>query len=267
MTDHKVVIVIPFHKNTLSPLEMVSLQQLKKVLPNYPMVVVKPESREMPPELTEAPFLTEAFDDKYFKDPKGYNNLVMTTEFYERFLAYDFMLIYQLDVFVFRDELQHWCNQGYDYIGAPWIHKYDYPDVVKATKSKLISYLHTRFNIMKDDLPSLMQLENKVGNGGFSLRHVRKFYDATIKMQAEIAHYFERPHHLYNEDVFWSIEVNRKRKVLNIPGYRKAMQFAIENHPERGLELNHNKLPFGCHAFDRHLDFWRPIFKGYGYDI
>jgi hypothetical protein len=100
MTDFKVAIVIPFHKKTLSPLEQVSLDQLKKTLSTHTLIVVKPESGEMPAELTQAPFLTETFDDKYFKDPKGYNNLAMATEFYERFLNYDFMLIYQLDVFV-----------------------------------------------------------------------------------------------------------------------------------------------------------------------
>ncbi|MEO7211600.1 DUF5672 family protein [Mucilaginibacter sp.] len=267
MTDFKVAIVIPFHKKTLSPLEQVSLNQLKKTLSTYPLIVIKPESGDMPAELTQAPFLTEAFDDKFFKDPKGYNNLVMATEFYQRFLNYDYMLIYQLDVFVFKDELQYWCNKGYDYIGAPWIHKYDYPDIVKAAKSKLLSYWHTRFNVSNDGLPSLIQIENKVGNGGFSLRRVKKFYDVTLTMKDEIAYYYDKRHHLFNEDVFWSIEVNRKRKVLKIPGYREAMAFAIENHPERGLSINQNKLPFGCHAWDRHLDFWRSIFKVYGYDI
>ena len=31
------------------------------------------------------------------------------------------MLIYQLDAYVFKDELLNWANKGYDYIGAPWL--------------------------------------------------------------------------------------------------------------------------------------------------
>lgn len=29
-------------------------------------------------------------------------------------------MIYQLDAWVFNDELSSWCSLGYDYIGAPF---------------------------------------------------------------------------------------------------------------------------------------------------
>jgi hypothetical protein len=35
-------------------------------------------------------------------------------QFYERFVAYDYMLIYQLDAYVFKDELDDWSAKGYD---------------------------------------------------------------------------------------------------------------------------------------------------------
>jgi hypothetical protein len=79
--------------------------------------------------------------------------------------------------------------------------------------------------------------------------------------------YLTRTEHEFNEDIFWAIEVNRKRKILKIPAYRKALKFAIELAPAKSLKLNNNEIPFGCHAWDKHLDFWRPIFKNYGYDI
>ena len=31
---------------------------------------------------------------------------------------YEYMLIHQLDAFLFKDELDYWCNKEYDYIGA-----------------------------------------------------------------------------------------------------------------------------------------------------
>ena len=36
------------------------------------------------------------------------------------------MLIYQLDAFVFQDDLAYWCQQNYDYIGAPWLRDRDF---------------------------------------------------------------------------------------------------------------------------------------------
>ena len=33
---------------------------------------------------------------------------------------YRFMLCHEPDAFVFRDEVEQWCDSGFDYIGAPW---------------------------------------------------------------------------------------------------------------------------------------------------
>jgi hypothetical protein len=88
-----------------------------------------------------------------------------------------------------------------------------------------------------------------------------------LQYPEKIAAYNERSTHHYNEDVFWSIELNRKRKVLKIPGYKKALQFAFELVPERAFRINNNQLPFGCHAWDLNIDYWRPVFKELGYTI
>lgn len=44
---------------------------------------------------------------------------MLSAEFYDRFAAYEYVLIYQLDAFVFADRLAEFCQMGYDYIGAP----------------------------------------------------------------------------------------------------------------------------------------------------
>jgi hypothetical protein len=36
----------------------------------------------------------------------------LSASFYERFLDTKYILIYQLDAFVFKDELQEWCDKG-----------------------------------------------------------------------------------------------------------------------------------------------------------
>ena len=53
-------------------------------------------------------------------DLKVIINLMLSPFFYESFLDFKYVLIHQLDVFIFKDELNYWCNQNYDYIGAPW---------------------------------------------------------------------------------------------------------------------------------------------------
>ncbi len=265
---NKVAVIIPFYKDGLTPYESIAIQQCFKMLSAYPVLAIKPQSLQLSTEITAYPFAdTISFDDDYFKDVQGYNRLMMDEAFYGAFLDYEYILIYQLDAFIFSEELAYWCDRDVDYIGAPWITPRDYPDMIKAIKSHLQYYFHTRYDVYKDGLPSDKQFDYKVGNGGFSLRRTKKFYNICRAQKEKIAFYNERDSHLFNEDIFWSVEVNRKRKVLRIPNWKTALGFSIEFAPARALNITKGKLPFGCHAWDRHLDAWRPIFKEYGYSI
>jgi hypothetical protein len=43
----------------------------------------------------------ESFPKRYFENIEGYNELLLSASFYERFLDTKYILIYQLDAFVF----------------------------------------------------------------------------------------------------------------------------------------------------------------------
>ena len=53
---------------------------------------------------------------------RSYSDYVLSSEFYDTFKAYDYMLLYQLDAFVFEDRLMEFWELKYDYIGAPSIY-------------------------------------------------------------------------------------------------------------------------------------------------
>ncbi len=55
--------------------------------------------------------------------------------------------------------------------------------------------------------------------------------------------------------------MNRYKQRLKTPNYKKALLFAVESYPELAFRLLENKLPFGCHGWDKQRDFWRAIFK------
>lgn len=268
METNKVVIIIPFYKATLSNLEKISLTQCEKILPNYPKIAIKPKHLTLPAELNNYNFFDIiSFDDQYFNGIQGYNELMLSDIFYGAFLKYSYILIHQLDAFVFKDDLDYWCNQGFDYIGAPWLRRNNYPHFLKAFVTKSLIYLHTRFNITKHGVSSRKQFDDKVGNGGFSLRRVSKFNQLCLSMRPQILTYLKRHEHEFHEDAFWSVEVNRKKRILNIPDYKVGVRFSFELAPERALMLNNYELPFGCHAWDKNIDFWRQIFKELGYNI
>ena len=252
-------VVIPFYKTQLSIYEKTALSQCLNVLKNHPIIAIKPHSLNLS-KLEENSQFSEVknFDDHYFSNIDGYNRLMLSSEFYESFLKYEFILIHQLDAFVFKDDLDVWTKKGYDYIGAPWIRDIDDPDLFKTVKTKFQTFFHKRYDVYKNGLPSSKQFENQVGNGGFSLRRVEKFFKLAKKFEDKIAEYNSKKEHQFHEDAFWSIEVNRKEKLLNIPSYKVALHFAFENSPERAYNLIGNQLPFGCHAWDEYLDFWKP---------
>lgn len=262
------VILIPFYRDHVSDYEQISLQQCEQVLPHYEKIIIKPRSLT----LTDRSHLfkhnrTENFDDAYFKSIAGYNRLMLSPEFYQRFLAYDYIFIYQMDCFVFRDELQYWCNKNYDYIGAPWIKKTYHKNLVELWYSNTRKYLKKRFNKLDNNEPNQYQLDKQVGNGGFSLRKVKKFYDVSLLMKTKAEYYLAQTSVMYNEDVFWSIEVNRERRILDIPYYKEALKFAFETPPVKAKNLKIDDLPFGCHDWDLHKKYWRPMFKKFGYEI
>ena len=108
MNPHDVIIVVPIYRPELRETERMSLLQLQRVLGDYPRVFLAPASL--------------SFDFGalgYFDGLSGYSCLMLSDEFYARFADYQYVLIYQLDAFVFQDTLRAFCALGYDYIGAP----------------------------------------------------------------------------------------------------------------------------------------------------
>jgi len=264
----KVAIIVPFYQNIISAYEKIALQQCERILNAHPKIAIKPTSLTLPEDANAVTFSDViSFDDNYFKGLAGYNRLMLSSEFYDRFAEYEYVLIYQMDCFVFKDELTYWCQQDLDYIGAPWIKKTYHKNAAELLWLRLGKYFSGRFNSADNEVPNKYQLENKVGNGGFSLRRVKKFYDLCIIMKPTIDFYLSNATNLYNEDVFWSIEVNREKRVLNIPACETGLKFAFEVPPLKAHMLNEQSLPFGCHDWDKYADFWRPIFKWYNFNI
>lgn len=264
----QVAVVIPFYRNTITAYEQVALQQCEHILSGYPKIAIKPVSLTLPAEAGNVTFTgTISFNNNYFKSIAGYNRLMLSAEFYKQFADYEYILIYQADAFVFRDELSEWCSKDWDYIGAPWIRKSTVKNPLKALKLKVQQVLSTKLNLKKDGVPNKYQFENKVGNGGLSLRRVAKFHEVCVHKQPQIEAYLAQQAHQYNEDAFWSIEVNRKKKLLHIPDWKTGLKFAFENYPQHAYYLNGQQLPFGCHDWDNNTDYWRGIFKNFGYEI
>lgn len=231
--DKQAAVIVPIYKNQLNNTEQISLNQTLRILGRHPLFFVMPESLECTLNLKYGEKVK--FPDYYFKSVAAYNELLLSDFFYRRFELYDFILIVQLDVFVFRDELEHFCEQGYDYIGAPWLAGY------------------SEYNILKRKVLH-------VGNGGFSLRRVSKCIEILNGRKDLLGTYRHR-----NEDIFFSACDGNGFQVAPM---KAALEFAFEREVRKCYALNGRRLPFACHAWGRYdFAFWKPYIEGQGYQI
>lgn len=254
MEKKDIVVVIPVYKSALSPQEEISLRRCVQVLADYPLVIIKPICLEVGHLLSRYPSLqVENFPDECFASLNAYNKLVLDAAFYERFSSYVYLLIYQLDAYVFRDELLDWAQKGYDYVGAPWLPvKKNHPKRGKMGSLKRLFYQLTH-NSKKLQRPKYIEYE--VGNGGFSLRKIEKMIQVTRHYKLRIASLLADGQPFYPEDALLLVEVRDCACQLSRPSYQEAMHFALELGADWAYKEMDYRLPFGCHAW-YHPDFY-----------
>lgn len=220
----KVVIVIPFYQINLNDGEKISLEQTKKIFKNRPIVYISPERIR---ESIKEDCRVEYFEDYFFDGREGYNELMLSPQLYDRFKDFEYILICQLDVFIFEDRLDYFCNMNFDYIGAPWL---------KGAKS----YEGNGYKV------------TYVGNGGLSLRNVEKM-SVFLKNN--------KPQRAFWEDYYISSFDNE----LKIAPLEYALEFAFEGELKRCFEIT-KKLPMGIHGWWRFdLDFIKETIEKAGY--
>ncbi len=255
------IVVIPLYQSIPDEWERLSFEQCCRILGNHPICIathngVNNEQYQDIAKKYDINILRENFEASFFDSIAGYNTLMLDKHFYKRFANYKYMLIYQLDAWVFRDELNEWCNKGYDYIGAPWIEK---------NKKGGLEF-------------------TGVGNGGFSLRRVEHFIgvlshkgpvrtgkqlnlEPTIKNKLykllyslgyqNTLSYYKKDPTLY-EDIFLSIFLANTKLCAKLPDTETASLFAFEKQPSF-LFSKTKQLPFGCHAWRKYEyeSFWK----------
>ena len=197
----------------LDELEKISLDRCRKVLGRYPIIFVAPAGQKFP--YIEPGDAVVEFPAENFRSVKTYSRLMLSPNFYATFADFEYILIYQLDAFVFYDALEEFCSLGWDYIGAPW------PYLAKVDEKFL-----------------------RVGNGGFSLRKVKACHEL-LTQRGDIVSQFAD----LNEDAILSYCGARDDCNFHVAPIEVAYKFSMEHSPERCIRKNGGNLPFGCHAW------------------
>lgn len=260
--NSKFCIVVPVYKSDISITEELSFRNFVNTFKNKDIKIffICPEGLDIThyndiveEELSKKDKLLisiKEFDQKYFKNEFAYSQLCTTYDFYNSFSDYEYMLIWQFDCYIFKDNIEEWCDKGYDYIGAPIISEYS------GWKSN-------------NDIV----WKPKVGNGGLSLRKISTFKEITDPNGEFLTYYkttykdnlFER---LKFEDVYF-YNVFRYYWDANIPSWEEAGQFAIDMNPEAYVDFIRDKdfLPMACHAWPKNIRFWTGKIKEINKDV
>jgi hypothetical protein len=255
-----VAIAVPLSLSaTLSETERISLRHLAHFLDRHDKYLVCPRSSSM----KVRGFQYKAFDDRYFGSASAYTRLMLSRSFYETFSDYEFILIYHLDALVFSDQLIQWCGSGYDFIGAPWLRSPEEPErgfsqvgnggfSLRRVSSLLEVIDSTRRAIEPNDywnkyFASRSSLSRLVNQPRRWLKHLRMFNNARHEMSQVT----------YNEDRFWSLRATHFHRAFRIAPVEVALEFAFESAPRYCFDRNRQRLPFGCHAWERYdRAFW-----------
>jgi hypothetical protein len=237
-----VIIVVPIYTQNFNQFEKISLMQLQFVLGKYEKCFVAPKSMKFDDKNTSAGFIVERFDDMYFESTMAYSQLLLSPEFYQRFNEYKFLLIHQLDAFVFSDKLTEFCMMGFDYIGAP---------VPQSLWSPI---------------------KKRVGNGGLSLRKISTMIKLVQNKQSIIKKAKDNyPDVVINsmfqyEDKFFAICNNLNDVGIDVPKTKIALNFSVEYNESQRYKTLEKDLPFGCHGWYKdNFDIWWPIIEKYGF--
>jgi len=260
MKKYEVAIIIPgYYKSDFSSEELISLKHLNKYLNKYDKYFIVPDNAVI--DKGNESYHYVVFPRYYFRNTKTYNKLLLKSEFYEKFIQYKYILIYQMDALVFSNHLSDWCDSEYSYVAAPWF-------------KSIIGYLSHKKGVSPNG-----------GNGGFSLRNIKNSLEVLkiVNSQAKrssncvlfqkiwfiMAVITGKSHGIwlnapadnypFNEDGFWSLEAPKYSKEYKVVPFKESVQFAFERFPRRCYKINNEKLPFGCHAWSKYdKDFWTP---------
>lgn len=263
-----VCVVIPVHKHKPSGYERISFEQCFRILGQHDIVVLSPQGLDLSEYKAVVPnFNVRFINPQWQSSLLNYNKLKLSRYFYRLFQQYQFLLTYELDAFVFRDELEYWCNKGYDYIGAPWFVGHDKPGeelsgvgnsgfslrrvaAVKPLLQKM--YLHSNLFVKQETKPVLDAVKQaalrllSLGRENYSIQRFPSLF----------------------EDHFLCEVAAKKNPAFQIAPVQEAIGFAFETRPELLYQMNRQQLPMGCHAWWRYnLDFWKPHIEAFGYKL
>lgn len=265
-SNKNLCVIIPVHKPELTLDERISLGACKKWLTKFSCFLVYPAGMDISAyQLIHDGLLPHPIDPVWLSSVERYNKLKLSLNFYNMFRRFEYMLTYELDAFIFHADFDSVNAFAFDFIGAPffegyWAAKSESPFIQGCNSGFSIRNIQScikvlsgmkkyrvhwfLYTIFLSRISSLRSRLNKLTKKRFDVFVTGKF-----------GFHFADFH--LNEDVVWTEVVPRLFPEFTVADSVHALKFSFEYNLEKSLELNNGKLPLGCHAWFKHMDFWK----------
>jgi hypothetical protein len=269
------IILIPVHKQVPSDLEAISLRQCGRCLARKALALIAPAGLDLSRYHEFVPSARVIrVEAKWMNSVRSYNRMMINPIIYRSVSHHSHILVHEPDAIVLRDELDFWCEQPYDYIGAPWFEGYENakPDAPLLGVGNFGFSLHRpavmlkilrerqrwygRAELRRDlsrilragEADRLIRVLRGLGKGG-TLRGASKIYEE-------------------NCDIFWGRLAPRLVRNFRVAPPEVALKFSWEVVPSRCYTLCNGNLPFGLHAWARYdFGFLKPLLERSGVEL
>jgi hypothetical protein len=264
-----VTVVVPTHLPEPTALGKISLLQTLEVLGKHVITFVVPVGLDTHWYESfcrgKAEIRFERFE---WQGHREFSRMMLSPAFYERFLAYEYMLICHLDAFVFRDDLEAWCERGYDYIGSVIYDKGWESGLPVSSRKKLVNGVLRKV--------AGIQRTEYFANGGFALKRIAAFHRLTRRFHRYVQFYRTLARvrgRGFLEDIFVIRHLPRLSRSFKLAPRAEAARFGAEyvNYDESKLPFAaraQESMPFGIHGWIQFQpDYWKPVIRRFGHLI
>lgn len=241
-------VLIPVYRETPDAMERALLSHCLQVFSRRPCLIVHPQGMHLAryEELTRGTACRYvALPSSHFTSPITYNEMLLEPSFYRTFMGYEYILMHQLDSWVFADRLDEFLSLNVDYIGCA-------PPREQAKQDGGLSLRRT--------VACMEACKRAHTLDGISLL-LRKRYmglgDLWAIIRRHLALPIDKRRPYRSEDSFFTFAA-----AICVDGFRvatteQAMRFGFCENPA-WLYRQTGALPMGCHApyGNGHADFW-----------
>ena len=268
----KLAVLIPTHTLNLNDNEKKSLNKIVENYNREHIYFVLPEKIK---KIKKPHNLNSVyFEDYFFSNHRNYNKLLLSKKFFEKFLNYERIFIYQLDCYLIKgfSELDKFLK--YDYVGSPHINKKKKQFngmlngglSIRAVKSSIDVLNSSNLNLSIFNLLSLLRYFRGLNRLKHFLNFITKTFYIFLKHLLFSKHkskysnlLLENFSNYFNEDIFWSLFSVMYKKNFNVVEPKIAIDFGFDKDPEELFIINNKRLPFACHNCwnKENNNFWK----------